>query len=78
MSDITELDRRLVEICTRQAAEANEILTPVEVAAMLKVNKATIYAMSRESKIPAYRIGRLWRYNKREILKLVQHGRELR
>jgi excisionase family DNA binding protein len=36
-------------------------LTPEEVAKILKVKKITIYRMCRSGKLPAIKIGKVWR-----------------
>lgn len=45
----------------------NEILTVDEVAAYLKLAKKTVYKLIAEKQIPAFRIGKFWRFRKVEI-----------
>lgn len=45
----------------------DQILTVKEVAEYLKVNERTIYRLSIEKKIPAFRVGSSWRFRKDEI-----------
>ncbi|GCE45137.1 AlpA family transcriptional regulator [Thermosporothrix hazakensis] len=41
-----------------------EILEPKEVAEMLKVNPRTVIRWAEQGKIPAFKIGDLWRFRK--------------
>ena len=43
------------------------LLTVDEVAAFLRVKPATVYEWARNGKIPASKVGRLWRFSRREI-----------
>lgn len=45
----------------------NEILTVDEVAAYLKLAKKTVYKLVAEKQIPAFRVGKFWRFKKSEI-----------
>jgi excisionase family DNA binding protein len=51
-----------------------EILTTQEVADLLKLHPKTVNKLARCGRLPAYRIGRQWRFRKSEILKLVEKG----
>jgi excisionase family DNA binding protein len=42
-------------------------LTTEEVIEYLQVNRRTVYRLSKAGKIPAVRVGRQWRYRKRDI-----------
>ena len=44
-----------------------EILTLKELAEYLKVNDKTIYRLSSEGKIPAFKVGNNWRFKKESI-----------
>lgn len=48
-----------------------EILTPSEVAELLKIHVNTVYRLAEEGVIPGNRIGRGWRFNKAEIFGLL-------
>lgn len=54
-----------------QAEEATvregEILTVVEVARFLRVPKSTVYKLARVGELPASKIGKHWRFLRREI-----------
>ena len=50
----------------RPASEA-EILTVLEVAQFLRVPKSTVYKLARLGQLPASRIGKHWRFLRREI-----------
>jgi len=44
-----------------------EFLTIDEVAKRLKVARSTVYRMAKEGKIPATKIGRVWRFSSLRI-----------
>ena len=44
-----------------------EIMTTKEMAKYLKLHEITICKLSKEGKIPAIRIGRVWRFDKNVI-----------
>lgn len=44
-----------------------EIMTTKEISKYLKLHQITICKLSKQGKIPAIRIGRLWRYDKDKI-----------
>jgi excisionase family DNA binding protein len=48
-----------------------EILTTREVADLLKLHPKTVNKLARCGRVPAYRIGRQWRFRKSEVLKLL-------
>ena len=43
------------------------IMTTREIAEYLKLHQITVCKLSKEGKIPAIRIGRVWRYDKDKI-----------
>ena len=45
----------------------SDILTVEEVAEYLKLAKKTVYKLAAEKKIPAFRLGKFWRFKKAEI-----------
>ncbi len=52
----------------------NDILTLVEVAAYLKVNKKTIYRMLEAGQIPAFKVRSEWRFRKEAIDEWIAQG----
>jgi len=52
----------------------SDFLTAEEVAGYLKVDIMTIYRLSKEGKIPASKIGHLWRFKKTEIDEWFKNG----
>ncbi len=44
-----------------------QILTLEEVSRYLKVNKATIYRMAQTGKIPALKVGKVWRFQRTRL-----------
>ena len=49
----------------------DEIITPSQVAEILKIHVKTVYRLVREGVITGNRIGRSWRFSKNRILDLV-------
>jgi excisionase family DNA binding protein len=49
----------------------DEIITPAEVAALLKIHVKTVYKLVEKGVLPGNRIGRSWRFSKGDILNLV-------
>jgi excisionase family DNA binding protein len=45
----------------------NEILTIREVAELLKINRKTAYRLAAEGKIPGFKVGGSWRFDRQEI-----------
>lgn len=58
-------------------ADAVEIMTAVEVAALLRVHLRTVYKLAEKGVIPGNKIGRSWRFNKRDVLELVSDKKRL-
>ncbi len=48
-----------------------ELITPSEVAAILRIHVQTVYRLADEGVIPGSRIGRSWRFSKKDVLELV-------
>jgi excisionase family DNA binding protein len=48
-----------------------EIMTPSEVAALLKIHLKTVYKLAEKGVIPGNRIGRSWRFSREDVLQLV-------
>ena len=51
-----------------------EILTIREVADLLKLHPKTVNKFAIAGKLPAYRIGRQWRFRKSEVLRALEKG----
>lgn len=51
-----------------------EIMTTREIAKYLKLHEITICKYAAEGKIPAVRIGRVWRFDKETIDKWITNG----
>ncbi len=49
----------------------DEIMTPSQVAELLKIHVKTVYKLAREGVIVGNRIGRSWRFSKSHILDLL-------
>ena len=44
-----------------------QVLTLAEVAAMLRVPKSTVYKLAQNGTVPAFKIGKHWRFLLRDI-----------
>jgi excisionase family DNA binding protein len=49
-----------------------EVLTVQEVAEMLKITPATVYAWCRAGKLPAFKIGQQWRIRGRALEEMMR------
>jgi len=57
----------------------DDLLTLEEVSHYLKVNKATVYRMAQAGRIPALKVGKVWRFQKSKINEwLAMHSNEAR
>jgi len=63
--------RRSVQLTQRRNARMEEIMTPSEVAALLKIHLKTVYKLAERGVIPGNRIGRSWRFSRSDVLELV-------
>ncbi len=46
---------------------SDEIMTIRDVAEFLKVNERTVYRLAAAKKIPAFKVGNVWRFKKYDI-----------
>ncbi len=60
-------------MCMKQ--RTMHLLTPDEVAAMLRIARKTVVTMAREMRIPCIRIGRFVRFDYGEILRWIDGQR---
>ena len=44
-----------------------EVLTLAEASKYLKVNKYTIYRLAQKGRIPAFKVGKIWRFKRDKI-----------
>ena len=58
----------------RHLAVDSEILTVLEVAHFLRVPKSTVYKLARLGVLPASKIGKHWRFLRRDIQGWMQRG----
>lgn len=49
----------------------NELLTSGEASQFLRVSKTTLYKLAQNGEIPAYKIGREWRFTKNMLLEWI-------
>jgi len=66
-------DRKIGNIPTvgRRTKRMEEIMTPSEVASLLKIHLKTVYKLAERGVIPGNRIGRSWRFSRNDVLELV-------
>lgn len=50
------------------AAPADDVLTPPEAAALLKISERTLWNLTKAGTVPARRVGVQWRYSRRALL----------
>ena len=53
-----------------------EIMTTKEIAKYLRLHEITICKYAAQGKIPALRVGRVWRFDKERIDKWIQEGQK--
>jgi excisionase family DNA binding protein len=53
---------------------AKEVMTVEEVAEYLRVTPSSIYEWAKAGKMPAAKVGRLWRFHREEIDAWVRRG----
>ena len=58
----------------RIAAMDKEILDVAGAATLLGVSASTIYALAREGKLPATRVGREWRFARQNLIQWIANG----
>ena len=56
--------------------QVDEILTPDEVADILKVSKKTVLRLVHDGTLPAAKVGRAWRFRRQDVLDLVPASTE--
>ena len=54
----------------------DEILTAEEVCKYLRIPRSSLYKLAKEKKIPAFRVGRHWRFKKAKIEEWVERQQE--
>jgi len=57
--------------CWKEKKRMEEIMTPSEVAALLKIHLKTVYKLAERGVIPGNRIGRSWRFSRNDVMELV-------
>jgi len=55
---------------------ADEILTVVEVATLLKVADKTVYTMAQQREIPAFKVRGQWRFRRVDIDEWIEKQKE--
>ena len=65
--DLTTVLRRI---------DVGQILTVKELCEYLKLTEITIYKYAKEGKIPAFRVGNRWRFDKYKIDAMLGRGEE--
>ena len=55
----------------KRSVQVDEIITPAQVARLLKIHVKTVYKLARKGVLAGSRIGRSWRFSKNHILDLL-------
>lgn len=58
--------------------DTGDLITIKEVAEYLKVAEKTVYRMSAEGRIPAYKVGGSWRFRRKEIEQWFEKQRNIK
>ena len=53
---------------------AHDLMTVEELAEYLRVKTSTVYEWAKNGKIPAAKVGRLWRFDRVEVENWVKNG----
>ncbi len=48
-------------------ADDREFLTSIEVAAYLRIPHSTVYKLTQDQKLPAFKVGKHWRYKRSSL-----------
>ncbi len=54
----------------------NEFLTPEEVMNLLWIGRNTFYKLVNSGKLPAFRIGKLWRVRREDLRKMLPENQK--
>jgi excisionase family DNA binding protein len=54
--------------------DPGEIMTLKDVAEFLKCHESTVYRQLKKGNIPRWRLGRDWRFNRKDILRWIANG----
>lgn len=49
----------------------HEVLAPEEAAQLLRISKKTLLRHARQGTVPGLKLGRVWRFRRTELLKLL-------
>ncbi len=55
----------------KKVGKPEDVLTPSEVAALLKIHLKTVYKLAERGVILGERSGRTWRFNRSDVMKLI-------
>ena len=53
-------------------SEATDLMTAKEVAARLRVSTGAVYKLARDGEIPSFRVGKVFRFHRGEIDRLMR------
>ena len=57
-----------------RAAAASDFMTRAEVAELLRCSEPHVVALVERDKLPAFRLGKLWRFRRSEVLAWCERG----
>ncbi|MFH1847598.1 MAG: helix-turn-helix domain-containing protein [Candidatus Omnitrophota bacterium] len=56
----------------------DEILTIADASRLLKLSKSTVYNLAQKKKIPAFKLGKSWRFVKAYLIRWIEEGARIR
>jgi excisionase family DNA binding protein len=76
VTGLKKVDRLPLEFIRMADLTEEEILTPIQLAKLLAVHPRTVTRMADRGELPAFRIGKLWRFRRSEVnAKLIANSR---
>ena len=56
----------------------DDILTAKDVCKYLKIPQSSLYQLARDNKIPAFRVGKHWRFKRVRVEEWVEHQENIK
>jgi len=69
------IDMHMLHEYAEDAAPWARLLTTRDVAALMRVDKSTVYRMAEDGRLPAVKVGRQWRFPEDRLLEWLGSGR---
>jgi len=55
--------------------DLDDVLTPKDVATMLRIHLKTVYKLVEAGKLPGKRLGHGWRFSRKQLIEVVKGGK---